>query len=190
MDVFQAIKERRSFRSYLNDPVEEEKMQAVLEAGRWAPSVMNLQPWQFFVVKNRNIKSRLKTACYETLQKIFDDSGWKWLSKFSLEFLTEAPVIIVVTGDPGKTGADQFLPGRGSGYAYSCCAAVQNMHLAAHALGLATLWFTLYESDKVKELLNIPAELDIVSMIVLGYPANPAVAVKRKGLEEIVTVVE
>jgi len=189
MDIFETIQERRSYRSYLQQPVEEEKLNAILEAGRWAPSVMNLQPWNFYVIKNQDVKSKLKAACQETLQKIFQSSGWKWVSKFSIEFLTEAPVIIVVTGDPQKTGADQFLPGRGVGYAYSCCAAVQNMHLAAHAVGLGTLWFTLYETDVVKELLNIPAELDVVSMIVLGYPAQPTAPVKRKPLEEMVTVI-
>jgi nitroreductase len=51
MDVLQAIKGRRSYRSFLDRPVEEEKLQAILDAGRWAPSVMNLQPWQFWVIK-------------------------------------------------------------------------------------------------------------------------------------------
>lgn len=189
MDIFQAIEERRSYRSYLDQPVEDEKLQAILEAGRWAPSVMNLQPWNFYVIKNQNVRTKLKEACQQTLQMIYQASGWKWVSKFSIEFITEAPVIIVVAGDPQKTGADQFLPNRGMGYAYSCCAAVQNMHLAAHALGLGTLWFTLYETDKVKELLNIPAELDVVSMIILGYPNQPAAPVKRKPLEDIVTVI-
>ncbi len=189
MDIFQTIQERRSYRSYLNQPVEDEKLNSILEAGRWAPSVMNLQPWNFIVIKNQDVKTKLKQACQETLQTIYEASGWKWVSKFSIEFLTEAPVVIVVTGDPKKTGADQFLPNRGVGYAFSCCAAIQNMHLAAHALGLGTLWFSLYETDKVKELLNIPAELDVISMIVLGYPTQPAAAVKRKPLEEIVTVI-
>lgn len=189
MDIIQSIKERRSYRSYLDQLVEEEKLQTILEAGRWAPSVMNLQPWKFFIIKKPDVKNQLKAACYETLQKIFQASGWKWVNKFSLEFLSEAPVIIVVAGDPKKTGADQFLPGRGTGYAFSCCAAVQNMHLAAHAVGLGTLWFTLYETDKVKELLSIPDELDVVSMIVLGYPAEAAVPVKRKPLDEMVTVI-
>ncbi len=190
MDVFQTIKERRSYRSYLDQPVEEEKLQAILEAGRWAPSVMNLQPWKFFVVKNSDVKAKLKAASQETLQTIYEASGWKWVSKISLEFMTEAPVIIVVAGDPQKTGADQFLPGRGQGYAYSCCAAVQNMHLAAHASGLGTLWFTLYETGKVKEIMNLPAELDVVSMIILGYPVQPEASMKRKPLEEMVMMIE
>ncbi|NPV91497.1 MAG: nitroreductase [Firmicutes bacterium] len=189
MEVLQAIKERRSYRSYLDRPVEEEKLQAVLEAGRWAPSVMNLQPWRFIVIKDQDIKDRLKKSCQETLQKIYQASGWGWVSRFSLEFLSQAPVIIAVTGDPQKTGADQFILETGRGYAFSCCAAVQNMHLIAHALGLGTLWFTLYENDKVKGILDIPKELDVVSMVVLGYPAGTAAQVKRKPLEEMVSVI-
>ena len=102
MDIFTAIKGRRSFRNYLSTPVEEEKLKAILEAGRWAPSVMNLQPWNFLVVKNQDIKTRLKASCQETLDKIYAASGWKWVSRFKLDFLTEAPGIIVVAGDPKK----------------------------------------------------------------------------------------
>ncbi|MGI6469468.1 MAG: nitroreductase [Syntrophomonadaceae bacterium] len=190
MDIFTAIKGRRSFRNYLSTPVEEEKLKAILEAGRWAPSVMNLQPWNFLVVKNQDIKTRLKASCQETLDKIYAASGWKWVSRFKLDFLTEAPVIIVVAGDPKKTGADQFLPGRGTGYAFSCCAAIQNMHLAAHALGLGSLWFTLFETDKIKAILNLPDELDVVGMVVLGYPASPEASINRKPLEEMVTFID
>ncbi len=190
MDIFTAIKGRRSYRGYLSKPVEEEKLNAILEAGQWAPSVMNLQPWKFLIVKNPEMKARLKVSCQETLGKIYEASGWKWVSKFKIDFLTEAPVIIVIAGDPKKTGADQFLPGRGTGYAFSCCAAIQNMHLAAHALGLGSLWFSLFETDKIKQLLNIPDELDVVSMIVLGYPASSAAAINRKPLEEMVTFID
>lgn len=190
MDIFTAIRERRSYRSFLSNPVEEDKLTAILEAGQWAPSVMNLQPWKFLVIKNQDIKEQLKTSCQETLSTIFERSGWKWVSKFNIDFMTQAPIIIVVTADPKKTGADQFLPGRGTGYAFSCCAAIQNMHLAAHALGLGTLWFSLYETDKIKALLNIPEEMDVISMVVLGYPTQPEATVNRKPLEEMVTFLD
>lgn len=190
MDIFAAIKGRRSYRNYLDKPVEDEKLDIILEAGQWAPSVMNLQPWHFYILKNDEIKGKLKAACQETLDKIFAASGWKWVSRFSLEFLTEAPVVIVVAGDPKKTGADQFLPNRSTGYAFSCCAAIQNIHLAAHAQGLGTLWFSLFETDKVKALLDLPAELDVVSMVVLGYPTKPDATMKRKPLEEMVTYID
>lgn len=190
MDIMQVIKERRSYRSYLDQPVEDEKLKTILEAGQWAPSVMNLQPWQFYVVKNTDVKARIKAACQDTLQEIYQASGWKWVDKFKLDFLTEAPVIIVVAGDPKKTGADQFLPNRSTGYAFSCCAAIQNMHLAAHALGLGTLWFSLFEIEKIKEILNLPVELDLISMVVLGYPNQTATAIKRKPLDELVSYID
>ena len=114
MDIFTAIKGRRSFRNYLSTPVEEEKLKAILEAGRWAPSVMNLQPWNFLVVKNQDIKTRLKASCQETLDKIYAASGWKWVSRFKLDFLTEAPVIIVVAGDPKKNRRRSIPAGKGN----------------------------------------------------------------------------
>ena len=135
--------------------MEEEKLKAILEAGRWAPSVMNLQPWNFLVVKNQDIKTRLKASCQETLDKIYAARGWKWVSSALFDFLTEAPVIIVVAGDPKKTGADQFLP-EGNRLCLLLLRGHSNMHLAAHALGLGSLWFTLFETDKIKAILNCP----------------------------------
>ncbi len=190
MELMQAIRERRSHRSFASQIVEEEKLGVVLEAGRWAPSVMNAQPWRFLVLKNPQLKEQLKNECLATRQMIFEKSGWKWVSNFSLEFISEAPVIIVVTADPKKTGADQFILERGVGYAYSCCAAIQNMHLAAHSQGLGSLWFTMFEGDRVKRLLGIAPELDVVGMVLLGYPGQELPPLKRKALEELVTVIE
>lgn len=107
------------------------------------------------------------------------------MSKYKFDFLVEAPVLIAVAASPKDTGADQFIPGRGTGYAYSCCAAVQNMLLAAHALGVDTLWFTLYDTPRVKEILGIPRELDLVSIVVAGYCAEPPKNVPRKPVAEL-----
>ena len=188
MDLFQAIKERRSCRNFDSRPIEEEKLQAVLEAGSWAPSAMNKQPWRFLVIKNQERRQRLRDACDETRKLLFELSGWKWLSRYSIEFLVTAPVIIAVYADPQDSGADLFLPERGDSYAQGCCAAVQNMLLAAHALGLGSLWYTLYEKERVMEILELPLDYDLVSMVVLGYPAQPPGPVPRKPVSELTTV--
>lgn len=190
MELFQAIRERRSCRDFDPRPVEEEKLWSVIEAGGWAPSVMNLQPWRFLVVKNPEVKRRIKDSAELTRRYLFEASGWKWVSKYSVDFLEQAPVLIGVVGDPKNTGGDAFLAGRGEGYAMSCCAAVQNMLLAAHAMGLTTLWYTLYEKDKIKEILDIPAGLDLVSIVVLGYAAKEPPAVRRKPVAELTMVIE
>jgi nitroreductase len=110
MELFEAIKGRRSCRNFTGAAIEDDKLQRILEAGGWAPSVMNLQPWRFYVIKNPSMKIRLKESCEATAQEIFQRSGWKWVSKYSFEFLVQAPVIIAVTASPKETGADQFLP--------------------------------------------------------------------------------
>jgi len=189
MDLWQAIKERRSCRVFATTPVEDEKLEAVLEAARWAPSVLNKQPWRFTVIKNQELKQRLKDSCSKTIEFLHQASGWKWLGRYKVDFLVQAPVIIAVTADPQDAGADKFLPGRGESYAMSCCAAVQNMLLAAHALGLGSLWYTLYDKDEVKKILNVPEHMDLVSMVVIGYPASPPGSVPRKPLEELMTVI-
>jgi 5,6-dimethylbenzimidazole synthase len=185
MKLFEAIKERRSCRNFLGTALEDDKLQKILEAGGWAPSVMNLQPWRFYVIENPAMKNRLKESCEGTAQEIFERSGWKWVSKYSFEFLVQAPVLIAVAASPKDTGADQFLPGRNQGYAYSCCAAIQNMLLAAHALGVSTLWFSLYDTEKIKEILGIPMELDVVSIVVAGYAVEPPKSIPRKNVMEL-----
>lgn len=188
MDVWQAIRERRSCREFAPIPVEDDKLQAVLEAGRWAPSVLNKQPWRFTVIKNQELKEGLRESCQNTVEFLHQASGWKWLGRYQVDFLVQAPIIIAVTADPRDTGADQFLPGRGESYAFSCCAAIQNMLLAAHALGLGSLWYTLYDKEKVKQILGISPHIDLVSMVVIGYPAAVPGSVPRKPLEDLMTV--
>jgi 5,6-dimethylbenzimidazole synthase len=190
MELFKALESRRSCRNYQNLPLEEDKLQSILQAGGWAPSVMNLQPWRFFVIKNPARKQHLKQSCEALAQSLFEASGWKWLSKYSFAFLTEAPVLIAVAANPKDTGADQFIPGRGTGYAYSCCAAVQNMLLAAYALDVGTLWFTLYDTDPAKEILGIPPELDLVSIVVAGYAIEVPKPVARKPVVELTAIVD
>lgn len=190
MEVLEAIKERRSCRNFSSSPVEEEKLQAVLEAGCWAPSTLNKQPWRLVVVKNREVKRRVKDACERTVQFLYQASGWRWLTKYSVDFLVQAPVLIAVTANPKDTGGDQFLPGRGEGYAHSCCAAVQNMLLAAHALGLGSLWYSLYDKEQIKQILGISPEMDLISIVVIGYPAQPPGSISRKPVAELTTVIE
>lgn len=190
MDIFEAIKERRSCRKFNSQPVEEDKLLKVLEASGWAPSVKNVQPWRFVIIKNKDIKQKIKDACEVTKQFIYEKSKWKWVEKYSMDYLTEAPVIILVYANPKDTGVDQFLPGRWDGYAQSCCAAIQNMLLAAHALGLGSLWFTIYEKHRISDILKLPAEMDIISMVVLGYPEKPPGTTIRKPLNDVVSFID
>ncbi|MBA4392666.1 MAG: nitroreductase, partial [Desulfobacca sp.] len=140
MDLFTAIKERRSCRNYLPDPIDEAIIEKILEAASWAPSPMNAQPWEFVVVTGQEMKDRIFSEADYRRKWIFEQSGWKWLDRYQVDFLKAAPVLVVVVGDPKKTGADSFLEGGGVGYQLACAAAVQNMMLAAHSQGIGSLW--------------------------------------------------
>ena len=136
MDIFTAIRERRSCRSFLPDPISDEVMEKILEAAVWAPSAANNQPWEFIIITNKSVKKDISSESEKCRKILFEKSGWKWVDKYRINFLEEAPVIIAVIGDPRKTGADMFLEGGGLAYRDGCAAAIQNLLLAAHALEL------------------------------------------------------
>ena len=190
MECREAITGRRSCRAFTGQPVEKEKLTAILEAAIYAPSPANKQPWEFLVATDPKYNARLKETSEITKQKLADRSGWKWLPTFNLGFLLEAPVLIVVLGDPSRNGAEQFLDEPSTGYLEACSAAIQNMLLAAHDQGLATLWFSLYEKSDVRKIFAIDDDKDPVAVICVGYSQRPLVAPARKGIEEKVKFLE
>jgi 5,6-dimethylbenzimidazole synthase len=187
MDVFTAIRERRSCRKFQPDALGDTDIEKILDAGNWAPSPANQQPWEFIVITNRDIKEKIFSESEICKKKIFERSGWKWLEKFPIDFVKESPVIIAVIGDPKKSGADMFLdeaPGRG--YLEGCAAVVQNMMLAAHALGFGSLWFSLFEAEAVRRILGLEPGKDPVALLCIGKPAATTGA-KRKDFREKTT---
>ena len=147
MEALEAIKGRRSIRKYQSKAIPGEVLNQVLEAGRWAPSASNFQPWKFVVVKNDKAKEELaRTATYGS-------------------FLTDAPVAIAVVIDPWSSNHP----------VEDGAAATQNMLLAAHALGLGSCWIGSYNSayeNRAKSILGVPDDRRLLSLISLGYPAE------------------
>jgi len=187
MDLFEAITGRRSCRKFQPEAVSDADIETILEAGNWAPSPANQQPWEFVVITSPGIKERIFAESEACKKKLFERSGWKWLEKFPIDFVRETPAIIAVVGDPKKSGADMFLDeGTGRGYLEGCSAAVQNMMLEAHALGLGSLWFSLYESAAVRQILGLDPDKDPVALLCIGKPASAA-ASKRKDFREKTT---
>jgi 5,6-dimethylbenzimidazole synthase len=111
----------------------------------------------------------------------------KWLEKYRLEFLTSAPALVVVVGDPKKTGVDQFLEDGSTGYQYACAAAVQNMMLAAQALGIGSLWYTLFDKNNLAQILDIDPGKKVLSIVCLGRPAGEVPPVGRKPVQDKIT---
>jgi 5,6-dimethylbenzimidazole synthase len=184
MDLFHAIKERWSCRKYLSDPISGEVLQQILEAATCAPSPANNQPWEFVVITNNDVKNKLFSDTEQCKKLLLEKSGWKWLGSYKVDFLKEAPVIIAIVGNPKKTGADMFLEGGGMGYQQACSAAIQNMLLVAHALGLGSLWFTLFDQGSLRPILNIDAEKDLMALVCLGKPAGKPMKSPRKAFTE------
>ena len=182
MDLFTAMQGRRSCRDYLTDPVSEEVIEKILEAATWAPSPLNTQPWEFFVVTNREIRGRIFDEAERCRKWALQASGWKWLDSYRLDFLMQAPVVIAVVGDQKKTGVDMFMEEGNMGYQAACAAAIQNMHLAA-----SSLWFTLFDKKALRDILGVDGTKTPLALVCLGKRASDIRDVPRKAVRDKTT---
>ncbi len=133
-------------------------LESILEAGTWAPSPLNMQGWEFIVITSRDVKEMVFDEAERCRRWALEKSGWKWIDSYNVDFLKQAPVMIVVVGDPKKTGVDMFMDEGMAGYQSACAAAIQNIHLAAHSFGLGSLWFTLFDKKALRGILEISDE--------------------------------
>ena len=189
MDIFSAIENRRSCRDFLPDRVDGEAIDRILAAASWAPSPLNSQPWEFIVITDPAKKGEIFDEANRCCQWAIQESGWKWLGTYKMDFLNQAPVIIAIVGDPKKTGMDMFQQEGTVGYQLACAAAVQNMLLTAHALDLGSLWFTLFDKDALRKILDIPPEKTPVSLVCIGKPEKTPAPVPRKNVKEKTTTI-
>ena len=178
MDLFEAIGTRRSVRKYSDKPVEDDKLNAVLEAVRLAPSWANMQCWRLVVVKDKAVKEAISDLSY--VESYFAPKGYK--ANPSKKALAEAPVVIVLCAEPQQSGA---IWGQ-SYYLVDAGIAAENLMLAARGQGLGTVFVGIYDEVKVKGILNIPQNIRVVGLVPLGYPASePKDGPPRKPLSEI-----
>ena len=180
MELFTAINQRQSCRDFLEKTIEKDDIQKIIEAGIMAPSPLNSQPWDFIVVTNNSVKEQIYNGAEKCKAEAIETSGWKWLEKYSVQFLKTTPVIIVVTGNKTKSGVDIFQEEGPVAYQHACAAAIQNMLLASHALGFGSVWFTLFDKKSVKELLNIDDNKIPLAFVCLGKPAKESAKAPRK----------
>ena len=204
MDIDQFLelaRKRRSIRKFKTDPVPEEYIEKILEAARWAMSGANGQPWEFIVVRDREIMRQLYEAGAESERQIAliemsrtEEMRQPWYrdlpntippSRFS-----DAPVIIVVLGDPRTAQATALnrLTDRRWVVDENIANATQIIHLAAAACGLGSQWVTVdrYYEDLIRPALKVPPILRIFSLIPVGYPAMEPKKPYRRALAEIV----
>ncbi len=167
------------------EPVNDSDLDAILAAGAAAPSPANSQPWEFIVITGKDAKIKIHDEALRCRNFLFEKSGWKWLTKYDLEFVKDVPAIIAVTGDPKKTGADMFMDGGNNAWRDACSASVQNMMLAAAALGLGSLWFTMFDRNNLRSLLNIDNEKIPTALVFIGRSSADLVITPRKDIKEI-----
>ena len=168
MNFLELVQTRRSLRTYLDKPVEQEKLEYVLEAARLAPSWKNMQCWRFIVVEDAAERAALAKCMGE------NNPGHK--------ALTGAPIVIVLCALPKESevweGKDNMMLDAGL--------AMEHLILAATEQGLGTCWQGLFTEEKVREALNIPNDVRVVAMTPLGYAAEERRPRPRKGIAEIV----
>jgi len=155
MDALEAIRKRRSVREYTGDPIPREDLETIVDAGRLAATGSNRQPWDFIVVTDREMIDELKVAS-------------RWMEK--------AGAIIAVVLDPSS----RWWLEDGS-------AAVENMLIASTALGYGSCWlegYTLPREEEFKELLGVPKEKRLLTLVPIGVPTKWPTK-EKKSLEEV-----
>jgi nitroreductase len=143
LTVLDVIRDRRSIRKYEDRKIPKNLLDQVLEAARLAQSAGNKQPWEFVLVSEKTLKNKLAAS-----------------------FVGESAVVIVCIAHPENCGhvgfSDSFL--------VDVAIAIENMALVSWELGLGSCWIGHYDEEKVKNLLNIPKNLKVVSLLSLGFP--------------------
>jgi nitroreductase len=164
MDVFEAIEKRYSVRGYKPDPVEDEKLDKVLEAARQAPTAANRQPFRMIVAHTAGRE--------DEIARVY---GRTWL--------LQAPLVIAFVAVPGEAWR------RMDDKPYDevdATIAMDHLVLAATALGLGTCWIAAFDPDAAREVFGLPADVELVALTPLGYPDKAAAATPRRPLAELV----
>jgi len=160
-EVLQALLKRRSIRRFTNEPVTREQIETILEAGRFAPSGKNSQPWRFVVVESDERRAELA--------KLVPQKG----------MVAAAPVTLAVLLDH-DAGYDELKDAQGIG------AAIENMLLAVHALGLGACWMGVARDEVVETLVEAREGEELMAIIPIGHPAESPTGSLRRPLPEIV----
>jgi nitroreductase len=169
MDVIEAIATRRSIRRFSDKPVEEGILEPLLDAVRMSPSWANMQCWRFIIVRDPALRARISELTY--VESFMAPKGYK--ANPSKAGVAEAPVLIVACADPQQSGelwGQQY-------YMADIGIAAQTLMLAAHSMGLGTVFVGVFEEEKLRLLLGIPSHIRIVGLFPIGYPRD----IKKEG---------
>lgn len=158
MDVYEAIKLRKSVRAFEDKPVEQDKLDRILEAARLAPSASNRQEWRFVVVTDREKRAKLVDAARNQ------------------RFVGEAPIVIACCAETNQ----HVMPCGHKSFPVDVAIAIDHLTLAAVAEGLGTCWIGAFSPEEVRKILGIPDHIEIVELLPLGYPKDPSLSKKNR----------
>jgi nitroreductase len=164
MEFLELAKKRYSCRAYKSDPVEDAKLQQVLEAARVAPTACNLQPFQLIVIHTKGREAELRRI-------------------YSSSWFTQAPLVICACGIPSESWK------RRDGKSYcdiDVTIALDHLILAAASLGLGTCWIGAFNPHAARQILGLPDSVEPIAFTPLGYPVDSPGRKSRKSLDEIV----
>ncbi|HEO72533.1 MAG TPA: nitroreductase [Candidatus Hydrogenedentes bacterium] len=171
-DFMDIITGRRSTRKYEARPVADDVLEKVLEAGRWAQSWANTQCWEIVVVRDAATKEKLQ--------------GTIKGGNPSIDAIVAAPVLLAVCGKTERAGyyKGMAVTKFGDWLLFDLGVLSQNIALAAHALGLASVVVGLFDHEAAREVLGVPDGHEVVTLMPLGYPAGSVEAPPRREVSD------
>ncbi|MBG9471559.1 5,6-dimethylbenzimidazole synthase [Priestia megaterium] len=196
--VYKAIYGRRDVRTFLSDEIPNETVYNILQAAHSGPSVGFMQPWNFILVSDTEVKNKLAWAADKERRALaihYEGEKKEDFLELKIRGLKEAPLTICVTCDPTRGGS--HVLGRNSipeTDMMSTACAIQNMWLASYAEGLAMGWVSFYKKNDVRDILHIPPHIDPVALMSIGYtdkyPEKPILEQanweKRRDLDKLI----
>lgn len=187
-EIIDIIKTRRSVRDYKEDPVSDEDIKFLIDCARYAPSGMNMQPWSFLVIQNKEMIQKLsesgKKALIPLAEQIVNDpkkvtSFLTFLKTKGSNLFHNAPLLVIILGNKKSMTAD-----------WDCAMAAQNMMLAAHSRGIGSCWIGLalpaLMDEKILEELSAPSGYKAVAPLIFGHPkGKTATAIPERREPEV-----
>jgi len=168
MDFFKIVEDRRSMRKYAEIPVEEEKLQLILETANKAPSAGNLQGYEIYVVRKLEQRQALVIAAWDQ------------------KFLAEAPVVLIFCANPSRSAVKYGERGATLYSIQDATIACTYSQLAAKAKGLDTVWVGAFDEAAVSEIVYLPPDLRPIIMLPIGYAGRAPVVRPRRELRDLV----
>lgn len=181
-EVLKVIKSRRSVRNYSTEQINQEDLDSIIEAGVYAPTAHNEQPWHFTVIQNQEMLQHIN----ETVRGLMAESDAEWTrsmgSNPDFQVTYDAPTLIVVSGRKD-----------GMAWRVDCAAAIQNMLIAAESLNIGSVWLGLtrffFQQEEELAKLGIPEGYEPYYGVAFGYKVKEKVQVAPKRNLEVVSYI-